>query len=51
MTNFFVTLHAGYSNLTHLSEHLMIIFAVFFAAWGFYSILLKPKKARNNKKF
>ena len=50
MSNFFATLHAGYNNLTHSAEHLIIILAIFFASWGLYSILPKPKKVRNNKK-
>ena len=51
MNNFFATLHSGYSNLTHSIEHLMIIFAAFFAAWGLYFILPKPKRVKNSKKF
>ena len=50
MSNFFAAIHSGFHNLTHSAEHLMIIFAIFFASWGLYKVLPKPNKVENSKK-
>ena len=50
MSNFFAAIHSGFNNLTHSAEHLMIIFAIFFASWGLYKVLPKPNKVENSKK-